>query len=242
MRIKHLNYHHAFLMLFFALQLGFWHATTRTVPRMDILPTPLSSTVMDAVSFGDPLFPYRIMAFQLTNAGDTFGRSTSLRDYQTKPLVAWLDLLSPMDKKSYVLPFLAAYYYGQSQNTELSRAMALFLERRTKDDLEHIWWWRIQGIYIAMHKLHDKDLALRMAEPLAHLQHVPLWVKQYPAFIHEKRGEMDAARNIIENILKDTKNIPAGELSFMRYFVEERIKQLDKLNKDAAKRLPVQKK
>lgn len=236
MQLKHINHFHGFIFLFLALQLGFWHATTRTIPRMDILPTPLSRNTLDAISFGDILFTHRIMSFQLSNAGDTYGRSTRLLDYDPKPLVGWLDVLSPMDYRSHTLPFLAAYYYGQSKNLALVRPITEYLERHTAHDLEHLWWWRIQAIYLAMHKLEDKDLALRLALPLGKLVHVPLWVKQYPAFVYEKRGEMDAALAIIENILTNVKEIPAGELSFMRYFVEERIKRMEEIKEDASKR------
>jgi hypothetical protein len=237
MRIRHIDTHHGFILVFLALQLAFWRETTNTIPRMDIVPTPLSSTAFHAISFGDTQFSARIMKFQLSNAGDTFGRSTRLLDYDPKSLIGWFDLLSPLDYKSHILPFLAAYYYGQSKNLTLVRPMAEYLERHTNHDLQHLWWWRVQAIYLAMHVLKDTDLSLKLAEPLAKLEHVPIWVKQYPAFIHEKRGEMDAALTIIENILKDVKNIPPNELTFMRYFVEERIKRLDSINTDASKRL-----
>ncbi|MFN8972315.1 MAG: hypothetical protein ACK5VZ_04470, partial [Alphaproteobacteria bacterium] len=48
-------------------------------------------------------------------------------------------------------------------------------------------------------------------------------------FVHEKRGEFDAAAKIIQHILDSEKTLPQGELNFMRYFVDERIKRMDKL-------------
>lgn len=237
MNISQLDYKHYFLLLFTLLHFGFWRTTSHVIPSMDIIPAPIPATTLHALSFGDIMFPYRIMSFQLTNAGDTFGRNTRLLDYDPVLLSQWFHTLAPFDLHSNILPFLAANYFGQSKNTHLVRAMAEFLEHHSAHDLEKLWWWRIQAIYLAEHKLHDEDYAMRLATPLTNLKHVPIWVSQYPAFIHEKRGEMTEALRIIENILAQVDKIPPEELTFMRYFVEQRIKQIDNMNQNAAKRL-----
>jgi hypothetical protein len=48
-----------------------------------------------------------------------------------------------------------------------------------------------------------------------------------PAFIHEKRGGMDSALQIMEQVRQNAKSIPAGELRFMEYFVKERLHKLE---------------
>ena len=47
-----------------------------------------------------------------------------------------------------------------------------------------------------------------MALPLEQAHDAPFWVRQLPAFVHERRGEMGDARHIIEEIEANTKDIP----------------------------------
>ncbi len=217
--------------------MGFWTATTAKRPDMSIMPTPLSTRALQAISFGDEEYIFRIMAFRLSNAGDTFGRTTRLIDYDIKPVVTWFDLLDSLNPVSNIAPFMAAYYFGQSQNITHIRPMVDYLTRHSDRDINSTWWWRIQAAYLANHRLQDKALTLKISLPLTHITSAPLWVQQYPAFIYEQQGEMDAALHIIESIVKTSKDIPPEELSFMRAFVENRIKKLDELNPDIAKRL-----
>ena len=72
--------------------------------------------------------------------------------------------------------------------------------------------------------MNDRDLALQMALPLLQLHNVPIIIRELPAFIYERRGEMDKAREIIEEIKGDTV-LPKGELNFMTYFLEDRLKK-----------------
>jgi hypothetical protein len=85
-----------------------------------------------------------------------------------------------------------------------------------------------QAVYLANHKLKDKDWALELAYKLASTPRndVPLWVKQMPAFIHEQRGEEEQALHIIGDILNNIDHIDQGELNFMAYFVKDRLNQL----------------
>jgi tRNA A37 N6-isopentenylltransferase MiaA len=69
--------------------------------------------------------------------------------------------------------------------------------------------------------------AIEIAKQLEGQPNIPLWAQQMPAFVHEKRGEFDAAAKIIQHILDSEESLPQGELNFMRYFIEERIKRLD---------------
>jgi hypothetical protein len=233
---RHLSYIF-FFTLFLGVQLAFWHQTTSRRPDMSIMPTPLSPKMLDVLSFGDKEFMFRLMGFQVSNAGDTFGRTTRLIDYDITPVVAWLDLLDTLNPVSDVSPFMAAYYFGQSQNISHIRPVVTYLERHSARDLVKKWWWRIQAAYLATHRLEDKPYALKLTLPLAKINTIPLWAQQYPAFVYEQQGEMTEALHIIESVVKSAKEIPEGELGFMRAFVENRIKRLDQINPEVAKKL-----
>ena len=179
----------------------------------------------------DEQFFFRVLALNIQNAGDTYGRFTALNKYDFKKLYAWFKLLDEMDNTSNMLPSLATYYYSQTQHVPDVRYMVDYLYEHSSWRPEVKWWWLVQATYLANHKLKDKELALKVAQPLVNARTIPIWAQQMPAFIHEQRGEMDEALAIMENIQKDLKDIPQGELNFMKYFVEERLQKLEDIEK-----------
>jgi hypothetical protein len=220
---------HGWLLLFAALQCGFWWHSRNSLPELGVVPDVPGKTAVKALSFGDEEFYFRLLAHDIQNAGDTFGRFTELSKYDFKKLYAWFTLLDTLDRESSYIPFLASYYFAQTQNVADVRYVVDYLYEHSVDRPEKKYWWLAQAAYIAEHKLNDQDLALKVAKPLEQAENAPFWVRQLPAFVHERRGEMDDALHIIENIAKNSKDIPAGEINFMNYFVKERLKKLETL-------------
>lgn len=225
---------HGLLLIFAALQGTFWWSTRDNLPELGIVPDVPGETAVKALSFGDEEFYFRILGLNIQNAGDTFGRFTALNKYDFKKLHAWFMLLDSLDRESSYIPFLASYYFSQTQNVADNKYVVDYLYAHSADRPEKKYWWLAQATYIAEHKLKDTELALKMAKPLEEAKDAPFWVRQLPAFVHEKRGEMDDALHIIENIAKNSKDIPAGELNFMNYFVKERLKRLETLQAPAS--------
>ena len=216
------------LYLALGLQIVVWTVTRHHLPTPGIVPNVPSQTSVKALSLGDEQFYFRILAYQLQNAGDSFGRFTALKSYNYHLLYYWFTLLDSLDHTSNFVPSMASYYYSQTQNTPDVRYIVDYLDQHASKDLYHKWWWMGQAVYLANHKLKDKDLALALAYKLASTPRddIPLWAKQMPAFIHEQRGEMDEALVIIEDMMKHADRMEPGELNFMRYFVEERLGKL----------------
>ncbi len=225
---------YGFLLIFALLQVGFWHATRDMLPNMDIVPDVPGRAAVKALSFGDEEFYFRLLTFDIQNAGDTYGRFTELYKYDYRKLYAWFTLLDTLDDQSDYMPFIASYYYSQTQYVPDVTYVISYLYEHSATRSEKKYWWLAQAVYLADHKLHDVDLALKMARPLEQAENAPFWVRELPAFVHEKRGEMDDALQIIEHIQEHSKNIPDGELRFMTYFVEERLKKLEKMQGEKA--------
>jgi len=219
------------LMVVALLQLGFWLHTREKLPDMGIVPDVPGKTAVLALSFGDEEFYFRLLAQDIQNAGDTYGRFTELYKYDYKKLYAWFTLLDALDKQSDYVPFLASYYFSQTQHTPDVRYVVDYLYEHSKADPSKNFWWLAQAAYCAEHKLGDRDLAATVAAPLEHADKAPFWARELPAFVHERRGEMEDAKRIIENIENHTKEIPPYELRFMTYFVNERLKKLETLQK-----------
>mgnify|MGYP003394627592 CR=1 FL=1 len=222
------------LALAVALQLGFWWQTKDIKPDMGIVPDVPGRAAVQALSFGDDEFFFRVLAFNLQNAGDTYGRFTSLRYYDMNKLYHWFTLLDEMNSVSNMMPSMACYYFSQTQNTPDVRYIVDYLYAHSTRDIANKWWWLIQSIYLAQHRLSDMDLALKVSKPLVSAG-VPVWAQQMAAVVREKRGEMEDALKIMETIQANEKNIPDADLKYMTYFVEERLGMLDRLQKDVKK-------
>ncbi len=218
---------HLWLLIFTVAQGAFWYKTLDVLPDMGIVPDVPGETAVKALSFGDEQFYFRVLALDIQNAGDTFGRFTELYKYDFRKLSAWFALLDKLDNTSDYVPFLASYYFSQTQHVPDVRYVVDYLYDHSASRPDKKYWWLAQAAYLAEHKLKDRDLALKVATPLERAETAPFWARQLPAFVHEKRGEMDDALRIIEHIQANTKDIPPGELRFMSYFVNERLKKLE---------------
>ena len=214
----------------FAAQLLFWHKTHDILPDMAIVPNVPAKEVVKALSLGDEQFYFRHLALQIQNSGDTYGRFTPLREYNYDKLIKWFYLLDTLDNVSDFIPSLATYYYSQTQNTPDVRYIVDYLyDHASWRPGEHRkWWWLIQAIYLANHKLEDKDLALKMGAPLLDAKgDIPLWARHFNAFILEQKGEDEEALHIIEHVLEEYKNkkLSREDFNFMKYFIEERLRK-----------------
>lgn len=212
-------------LLFF--QLCFWYNTKDIKPKMEIVPPAPSSAALPVMSFGDGEFYFRVLSFNMQNFGDSFGRFTPLKDYDFKKLYNWFNLLDELDEKSDMVPAMATYYFSQTQNTKDVRYVVDYLYTHSTKNIERKWWWLVQAIYLSMHKLEDKDLALKVSKPLVN-ENVPAWAQQMAAVVREKRGEFEDALEIMQTIEKNAKDISDRDLKYMTYFIKERIGKLEK--------------
>lgn len=228
---------YAALLFFVGLQLGFWYKTSDIQPDMGIVPEVPGRQTLHALTFGDNEFYFRVMAFTLQNAGDTFGRFTALRYYDFNKLYHWFTLLDELDAKSNIIPSMATYYFAQTQNTPDVRYIVDYLYEHSTRDVAHKWWWLVQSIYLSLHKLDDSELALKVARPLQN-DAVPVWAREMTAVVHEKRGEMDDALKIMETIKNNVDHIPQADLNYMTYFVKERLGKLQESKKFGGKAPP----
>lgn len=214
------------------LQAAFWWHSHNIRPEMGIVPDVPGERTVRALSFGDEEAFFRLYALNIQNSGDTFGRFTALYKYDFNKLSQWFYLLDKLNNRSNYLPAMATYYFSQSQNPADVRYIVDYVDSYTKDRVKEKWWWVVQGVYLAEHKLGDIDRAGELAERLKGVKEIPIWAQQMPAFIHEQKGEFGEALAIIEEIAKHPQDYSQGELNFMRYFVDERLHRLDSVKQE----------
>ena len=203
-------------------------------PDLGYVPTPPSASFLRGIAMGDEQFLFRAVGLIIQNSGDTFGRFSALKLYNYQDLAVWLGLQDMLDPRSNYMPSMAAYYFSQTQNTEDVRYLVDFLYDHARQDVVHKWWWLMQAIYLAHHKLKDPDLALKVALPLQH-KDLPVMAQQLLAIVYEKRGELDQAFDIITEIQKHTEHISEKDLRYMEYFAEERLQRLEDYEKELKK-------
>lgn len=214
-----------FIGLFIA-QIVFWSQTRDVLPNMAIVPDVPGRDVVKALSLGDEQFYFRVLALQIQNAGDTYGRFTPLKDYDYDKLSKWFMLLDTLDNRSDYIPSLATYYYSQTQNVPDVRYIVDYLQSHAEGRVEKKWWWLIQAIYLANHKLDDKELALEVGKPLMDAKTIPLWARHFPAFIYEQQGEMQQALYVMQHVIDsmEEEKLSREDFNFMKYFIEDRLK------------------
>jgi hypothetical protein len=216
--------HSGLLLIFTLLQVMFWNVSNRLIPDMEIVPELATDTEAHLIALGDDQFYFRWHAFNIQNAGWTYGRFTALEKYDYHKLHAWFTLLDQFDNESNFVPALASYFYSRTGNVKDLAHLVKYLQEYSRYRLEQNWFWQVEGVHIADHKMNDRDIALEMALPLLNLHEVPIIVRQLPAFIYERRGEMELARNVMEEIKADTV-LAEAELNFMTHFLETRLKK-----------------
>lgn len=215
------------MLVALAAQIFYWSKTYKIGPQLGIVSPVPSDIEAEALAFGDRQFYFRMQALNLQFMGDTWGRSTPLKDYDMKMVYRWMKFLDKYDPKSNMLPSAAAYYYSKTQNPHDVVYMLDYLEERSFADPEYNWWWLSQSIYLANAVLGDKERAVKIAAVLRTVKaDVPIWARQMEAFLREDMGEKDKAADIMCDAIKNSKNfqdLPQREIDFFVYFFNERL-------------------
>ncbi len=182
-------------------------------------------------SLGDNEAYFRVLALELQYMGDTYGRSTPLKDYDYKLLYNWFKLLDKLDNESDYVPSLASYYYSMTPRIKDIQYLVDYLKEHSLDRIDTKWWWIYQASYLAFHKLEDQKQGIEIADHLVNAKgDLPIWVRQLPAIYHEKVGDKEEAFLIIKNIMDNIDNISEHELNFMNIFLKDRLKIIENNN------------
>jgi hypothetical protein len=191
------------LWLALIAQVTFWFFVGQNIkPDFSITPVPPGKAEMAILSFGDDQFLYRLLAQRLQNAGDTFGETIPLKNYNYEKLQKWFYALDVLDTAADYVPSIAGMYYAQSQNPEHSRYVVDYLIDHADRDPVRKWRWYIEGVYLSVHRLHDMSLAHKIGGRLAGLDSkvVPLWARVIVPFILHRDGDLCTAYSLIKQI------------------------------------------
>lgn len=175
---------------------------------------------------GDPELSYRALALMLQNLGDVGVDTTPLKGYNYERLGRWFFLLDSLDPFSDHVPMIAAYYFGATRIPNDAAVVADYLGKVGQATAGEKWRWLAQAAYLAQHRMNNLDLALSFAYKLSRMGQagvdMPQWARQMPAFILRTKGDKEAARQLMKNMLVTEKSAHPAEINFMQsYLIDE---------------------
>jgi hypothetical protein len=207
------------LALILGLNLLFWCGSRDIYERWEGVPPVPTRTGAITMTLGDVEFSYRILALTLQNLGDLGVDTTPLRDYNYKELNKWFFLLNDLDPASDHVPMIAAYYFGATRVPKDVAYVIDYLSAVGQVPVGEKWHWLAQAVYLAQHRMYDFDLALKLAYKLRNMPNsatFPQWAREMPAFVLAKKGDKQAAKELIENMLATDKNMLPEEINNLK--------------------------
>lgn len=216
----------ALFILAIAAHISVWlHVRDVRGQWLNVPPIP-SETGVTTSTLGDKQFAYRLIGIMLQNLGETGGRNTAFKEYNYEDLSSWMMLADKLDPQSHFTPFLAAYYYGASNEADQLEPLVDYLAVVGVRPGGERWRWLAQAIYIARWQMKDLDKALLLARRLAGLSEpdMPAWTRQMPAFILNAKGDKKEAIAIMLEILRSSaEKIHPNEVNFTRDYICNRL-------------------
>jgi hypothetical protein len=194
------------------------------------LPPPPTSSALQLAAFGESeaLSRLAMLYLQAYDYAGTNAAPYSRLDYTR--LVAWLDVILALDRRSEYPLFAAARVYAENPDPARTRIALEFVYRKFLEDPDRRWPWLAHAALIAKHRLHDLPLARRYAAAIdrnVRSANVPLWARQMEIFILEDMNELDAARIMLGGLLASGAIQDPAEARFLA----QRLRELEERGK-----------
>ncbi|QED23743.1 hypothetical protein [Candidatus Deianiraea vastatrix] len=212
------------IWLFFALNFLVWFFLTKNIkPDLTITPVPPGKHLMKFFSMGDDSFIYRHFGYKIQMAGDDYGTTTPLKDYNYAKLQKWFLLLNEFDPISEYIPSLAGLYYSNSQNPLDNIYIVDYLISFAKRDPSRYWRWLTTASYLSAIKLKDMTRVEEASKLLLTTnEKVPLWAKTVGIFMMTKK-DLCSSLNLIASLEQEQFELLATDKVFSGKSPEENI-------------------
>lgn len=214
------------LAALFLLYLSFWFAARGVYTRWNgTPPVPALAGALSA-SLNDAELSYRGFGLMLQNLGDVGRDVTPLKNYDYARLKEWFFLLHRLDPASDHMPMVAAHYFGATKVPKDAAEIVAYLRVAGQAPYAEKWRWLAHAAFLAQHRMKDPDLALAIAYDLQRLARagvdMPQWARAMPAFVLANKGEAEAAKAFMSNLLVTDSTPHPEEVYFMKSFLIER--------------------
>ena len=228
MKIAEFSKAKIWITILFVAQVCVWFSSHAIKPKYIITPFPPTKTEIEAMSFGDKQFLFRMLVFKIQNAGDAAGQYHNFSEYDYKKLRTWFEALDDIDSHSEYIPYMAAYYYSIVHNVEKSKVIADYITHYASSDPQKHWRLLTTALYIYKTQVpHSKHEIYAIGELLLK-QKIPMWAKALAAFFLKETGDVCASYELIMQVTADDE-ISSDDNVQDRFLIETLNSNIEKL-------------
>lgn len=128
-----------------------------------------------------------------------------LRNYNYERLGSWFLVLRGLDPVAQYVPYIAAYYYGATQDPSRQLGPVVeYLAVAGHDQGYEKWRWLAQAAYLSYYRQGDKKRGIEIATDLSRSpEEIPIWARQMPVILQAKMGDRETALRMMTAMLQD---------------------------------------
>ena len=201
----------------FALH-GIWRANlTPQSATLSALDSPPSLPVMRIAALGDEISYSKEVMLWLQAFDTQPGLRIPLRALDYGRVIAWLTRCLELDPQAQYPLLAASRLYAEIPDENRARKMLEFVHTSFAHDPARRWPWLAHAVYLAKHRLKDRELALKFARSLAAADEpsIPHWAQQLEIFVLADMGEVEAAKVLLGGLLASGKIADPHEQRFL---------------------------
>jgi hypothetical protein len=182
------------------------------------LPNALSQNILNILSAGEPVVLAKLLMLWLQGFDHQPGVSIPFRNLDYDRLTSWLDRIMTLDPRSHYALLSAARIYSEVPDQTRRRQILEFVYAKFLDDPNERWPWMAHAVYMAKHRMQDRELALKYARELrlkTNPVSVPEWARQLELFVYEDFGDIESARILLGGLIESGEITDQSEIDFL---------------------------
>lgn len=212
------------LLVFIGLQI-IWHDYQNNLSvKYKPLSKPLSDNVVILSSLNDPISAAKLLMLYLQAHDNQPGLSVPFLKLDYTTVIQWLRQATRLDENIQYPLLAASRIYSEVNDETKQRQMLEFVSNEFLKLPSERWKWMAHAIFVAKHKIEDKELALKYAKQLrlnTTEKQAPNWARHMELYILEDMNNIQAAKILIGGLLESEELTDPNEIRFL----ENRLKE-----------------
>jgi len=183
------------------------------------LPVPPAEKYLYGLSLGDPVAFSKLLMLWLQGFDHQPGISVPFAQLDYQHVIAWLDRVLALDRRGHYPLLSAARIYSEVPDAGKQRQILDFVYRKFLEDPDKRWPWLAHAVYVAKHRLHDPELALKYARDLrvyTSASTAPEWARQMELFVLEDLGDVESAQILLGGLIESGEITEPREIEFLK--------------------------
>jgi hypothetical protein len=206
------------LLISLLMQFAYHHMNDDLHPSSRSLPEAPAGNILNIASAGEPVVSAKILMLWLQGFDHQPGVSIPFRNLDYSRLTGWLDRIISLDPRSHYALLSAARIYSEVPDQNRRRQVLEFVYEKFIENPDERWPWLAHAVYMAKHRMQDRDLALKYARELrvrTSAEIVPEWARQLELFVYEDFGDVESARILLGGLIESGEITDQREIDFL---------------------------